>query len=184
MLKSNRLFAAATVVTFLTLGAQAAISQTDKDDDAGFRPGMRGGPAFMGGPQGRFMHMRMLRALDLTEDQRNQVREFQQEQFEKTKEEREALMEAQKDYQEAVEALETFNGPEAQSKLRKAAKGMADKQAALAIASAGQRTEFLDFLNSILDADQWEEFQKLRVEMEQFRDGRTGRRKEQRQDLR
>ncbi len=183
-MKSNRLFATATVVTFLTLGSQAAIAQTDKDDDAGFRPQMRGGQAFMGGPQGRFMPMRMLRTLDLTEDQRNHVREFQQEQFEKTKEEREALMEAQNDYQKAVDALETVNGPEAQSKLRKAAKGMADKQAALAIASAGQRTEFLDFLNSVLDADQWEELQKLRAEMEPFRDGRSGRGKEQRQDLR
>jgi hypothetical protein len=183
-MNSNRLFAVALVVAALAFGAPTAISQTDKDDDAGFRARMPGGQAFMAGPPGRFVHMRMLRALDLTEDQRNQVREFQSEQLDRTKEEREALMDAQKDFQKAVEALETFNGTEAQSELRKAAKVMADKQAALAIASAGQRTEFLDFLNSILDADQWEELQRLRTKMEQFRNGRFERRKKQRQDLR
>ena len=80
----------------------------------------------------------------------------------------------------AVEVLETVNDGDGRSKLRKAAMKLADKQAALAIASAGQKTEFLDFLNSILDPDQWEELQKIRTEMEQFR---NERRKERRQDL-
>ena len=183
-MRLNRILALAIVGSFLPLGSHMALSQTETEDDRAFRPPMRGGRAFMGRSQGGFMHMRMLRSLNLTEDQQNQVREFQRDQFEKTKEEREALMKAQKDYQKAVEDLETFNGTEAQSTLRKAAQGMANKQATLAIASAGQRTEFLDFLNSILDPDQWEEFQKLRTEMEQFRNGRFERRKEQRQDLR
>jgi len=177
-MKPNRFFAVAMVGAFLILGAQVAISQTqEQKEQRGFRPGMRG-------RQGGFMHMRMLRALNLSEDQQEQVREFQRDQFEKTKEERDALADAQHEYQEAVAALETVNDGDGQSKVRKAAKKLADKQAALSIASAGQRTEFLDYLNSILDPEQWEELQKLRTEMEQFRNGRFERRKEQRQDLR
>lgn len=179
-MNSNRLFAVALVVAALAFAAPTAISQTDKDDDAGFRARMPRGQAFMAGPPGRFVHMRMLRALDLTEDQRQQIWEFQSEQFKKTKDEREAFTKAQDDYQMAVEVLETVNDGEGRSKLRKAAMKLADKQAALAIASAGQKTEFLDFLNSILDPDQWEELQKIRTEMEQFR---NERRKERRQDL-
>jgi Spy/CpxP family protein refolding chaperone len=180
---SNRFLAMAMAGTFLILGAQAAISQTETEKEPDFRPRMRGGQPFMRGPQGGFMHMRMLRALNLAEDQRQQIWEFQSEHFEETKEEREALLEAQEHYQMAVEALEAVNDGDGRSKLRKAAMKLADKQAALAIASAGHKTEFLDFLNSILDPDQWEEFQKIRTEMEQLRKERTERRKERRQDL-
>ena len=76
-MNSNRLFAVALVVAALAFAAPTAISQTDKDDDAGFRARMPRGQAFMTGPPGRFVHMRMLRALDLTEDQRQQIWEFQ-----------------------------------------------------------------------------------------------------------
>lgn len=177
---SKRLLATAMVAAFFALGAQAAMSQTESEKE-GFRPRMREGRPFMRGPRGGFMHMRMLRTLNLTEDQQEQIREFQHVQFETTKEEREAFTKAQEDYQMAVEALENVNDADGRSKLRKAAMKLADKQAALAIASAGQRTELLDFLNSILDPDQWEEFQKIRTEMEQFR---NERRKQRRQDLR
>ena len=184
-MKSNKLFTMAVVGAFLTVGAHLAVSQTQEQEEwTGFRPGMHARQAFPGGPAGGFMHFRMLRRLNLTEEQMALVKAFQQDQFEKTKEERMAFMDARDAYQKAVEALENVNGDNEQYLLIEASEELAKTQAAFAIASAGQRTEFLNYLDSTLDDEQRSEFIKLRAEMEQFRNGRFERRKERRQDLR
>jgi Spy/CpxP family protein refolding chaperone len=130
------------------------------------RRGMRG-PG-MRGPRGGddFMHFRMLRQLELTEDQRTALRNLRETHFQQTEVEREALMEARKAFKEAVEVGD-------ETAIRDAANLMAGAEADMAIARIGFRDEFLQ----VLTTEQQQKMKELQADMEAFRKERLERRK-------
>jgi protein CpxP len=138
----------------------------------------------MPGPDGRdFMQWRMMRQLDLTEEQQTQIRELRKAHFEQTKQEREKLTEAQKSFQDAARALEDGEGSE--DRIYEAAQVLAEAQAALAVARSHHRITMME----ILTEEQQEKMKTLRAELEEYRKERMEmrdkrRRPQQRQPIR
>jgi Spy/CpxP family protein refolding chaperone len=154
---------------FVIGGASLAMSQQDEPQGRRPRPGMRG-PG-MPGPDGRdFMQWRMMRRLDLTEEQRTQIQELRKAHFEQTKGERDKLQEAQRSFHDAARALEDGVGSE--DGIYAAAEELARAQAALAIARAHQKAAMME----ILTEAQQEKLKELRAEMEEYRKERMERR--------
>ena len=171
----------ATVMTvtgaFMIGGASLAMSQQEEPQGRRPRPGLRG-PG-MQGPDGRdFMQWRMMRQLDLTEDQRTQIQELRKAHFEQTKGERDKLEEAQKSFHEAARALEDGVGSE--DGIYAAAEELARAQAALAIARSHQKTAMIE----ILTEDQQAKLKELRDEMEAYRKERMEQRSQRRRPQR
>ena len=155
----------ALAVAGMLIASGAAFAQKGSES-RGFRgPGMRG-------PRGGddFMQFRMLRQLDLTDDQRTALRSVRETHFEQTEVEREALMNARKTFHAAVQTAD-------ETAIRDAAGVMAGAEADLAIAQIGFRDEFLQ----ILTPQQQEKMKELQADMEAFRAERLERRKELRQ---
>jgi Spy/CpxP family protein refolding chaperone len=157
--------ATALAVAGILIASGAALAQEEPDHWGPPPPGMRG-------PRGGddFMPFRMLRQLDLTDEQFTALRKLRETHFEQTEVEREALMEARKAFQEAVQA----GDPTA---IRDAAHVAADAEADLAIARLGFRDEFLQ----ILTPEQQQKLKEQQAKMEAFRKERLERRKETRE---
>lgn len=175
---------AATAVAgaFLIAVAQPAFAGALQEEEQGpgfygrrmhGRPGFLGGP---GGPGGGFMHWRMLRQLNLTEEQKEQLRTLRKAHIEKTEKEHEALIEAGRKFHEAVRALEEGSGTE--EAVYAASETLAEAQAALAVARSGLRAEFM----AVLTPEQQKKLDELRTEMEAFRRQRFERRNERRKN--
>jgi Spy/CpxP family protein refolding chaperone len=166
-MKISRLtpWTAALAVAGILLAGLAFTAVAQEEPERGFfGPRMMGPPGMHGG--GEFVPRRMLRQLDLTDEQLNQLRELRKTHFEQTQTEREALMKAREAFHEAVQ-----NGVEAD--IRQAAQTMAQAEADLAIARLGFRDEFLQ----ILTPEQQEKLKELQAEMKTFREKRLERRK-------
>ena len=124
------------------------------------------------------MQWRMMRQLDLTEDQQAQIQELRKAHFEQTKAERDKLEEAQKSFHTAARALEDGVGSE--DGIYEAAQAMAEAQAALAIARSHQKKAMTEILNE----DQQAKLQELRDEMDAYRKERMEQRSQRRRPQR
>ena len=158
------------VVGALTAGgvvAMPGVLQEEAESSLQREPGRRGSR------HGRSMRGGMFRQLNLTEDQRNQLKEVQQEQHEAAAEEREALIEARRAFQEAVREGE-------ESGIYAAAQALAGAEAALAIARSGSRERLLE----ILTPEQKQQWEDYLAKMEERRAERLRLREERRQNLR
>ena len=137
------------------------------------------GPGGRGGRHGRVMSRGisgregMFRRLNLTDEQRNQLREAREAQREASETEREALVEARRAFREAV-------GEGEESGIYGAAKTLAEAQAALAIASSGARESLLE----VLTPQQKKEWEELLAEAKELREERLQLRKERRENRR
>lgn len=163
---------------FITGLALAAAPQEEPEGRGFFGPRMMGHRGMQGG--GGFMHGRMLRQLDLTDEQQTKLREFMKSHFEKTKLERDALMNARKELRlaisKAVEAGEVMNKGDIESLGAAVALAEAD----LAVVQSLLQKDFLDDLTSHLNltTEQLDELEELRAETKTFRERRFQRRKD------
>jgi Spy/CpxP family protein refolding chaperone len=123
--------------------------------------GPRGrGPGFGPGPQAGLA----LRQLDLTEAQREQVRQLTQQNREQMRSLLERMRAAQDVRRKAVEAV-----PFDESQVRAAMKDLADVEADLAVAAARLQAD----IYGLLSADQQQRLQKLRADREARARGRA-----------
>jgi len=161
------IFAVAGALTAAGVVALPSAPQEDADGPWQLRRGGRGAR------HGRFMRGGMLRQLNLTDEQLNQLREARQAQLEATETEREALIEARRVFREAVREGE-------ESGIYAAAQTLAEAEAALAIARSGSR----EILSEILTPEQKKEWEELLAKREELREERLQIRKERRQNWR
>jgi Spy/CpxP family protein refolding chaperone len=149
MIRHFRFLGASALAAALVTGGALAYAQ-------GPAPGgLRGrGPGFgLGGPQAGLA----LRALDLTEAQREQVRQLSQQSREQMRAVMDRMRAAQDARRQAVEAV-PFN----ESQVRAAMRDLADVQADLAVAEARLQSD----IYALLTADQQQRLQQLRAERE------------------
>jgi protein CpxP len=132
------------------------------------KDGVRG----RGGRESGFERWHMMRELDLTEQQQEQLEELKKTQYEQTKDEREALRSAEKQFREAVKSFE--NGDVGDDVVYLTSVMLAEAKAEMAIARSGNRSAFLE----ILTPEQQQKLVELRTEMREFRAERRERRKE------
>lgn len=143
MVRNRRVFTAAAVALVVAVGAAVVSAQAP-------RPGrMRMGA---GGLAGGGL---ALRALDLTEAQREQVRQLTQRNREASGPTLERLRTAREAQRQAMEAL-----PPNESQIRAAAQAVADVEADLAV----QRAQLTADIYALLTTDQQAELQKLRAQ--------------------
>jgi len=131
------------------------------------------GPGLRGNRPGFFMRGGLFGRLNLTDEQRDQLRELQQKQFDATVKEREALFDARRAFQEAVRAGD-------ESGIYAAAQDLAEAEAALAIVRAGHRERMLE----ILTPEQRQEWEDILAEAEAAREKRLELREERLRDRR
>ncbi len=172
--KTRWVTAIVVVATLVVLGAPMALPGFAPEEGPGWPPFGQRDRGFRGPDGPGFLHGRMLRQLDLSDDQLTQLRGLRDSHFDQTKIERDKLREARIVFQAAIKALEEGHGDT--KTIRSAARAMADTQAELAIVSSGFRTEFLD----ILTAEQIDKMKELRAEAEARMKDRTGERRPQR----
>lgn len=168
------------VGAFVIGGAHLALPNALQQDEQGpglFGPRVQGRTGFRGGPGGGFMYWRMLRQLNLTEEQKTQLQALRKAHFEKTEDKHGALMSAREQFDEAVRALEEGSGSE--DAVYTASQALAEAQAALAVARAGFGAELM----AVLTPEQQKKLEELRSEMETFRRQRFERRRQRPQDL-
>jgi len=184
--KENLLTVAAIAATlllgsaYLTLPAVAAQEETEElawRGPGGRGPGLRG-PEGRGRRPGGFMHWRMMRELDLTDEQQNMLQELRKAHRAETEVERGAVRNAAETFHEAVRALEKGEGSE--DEIYVASQTLAELRAELAVKTAAQRSAIRD----ILTPAQVKKLEELRTEMEAFRQERVEQRKERSRRLR
>ena len=163
MVRRFRIVALITVVALFALAGAAVLAQ---------RPGVRGprggGPGFgPGGPQAGLE----LRALDLTDAQREQVRQLTQQQREQTRALLERARAAREAQRQAVEAI-PFNEPQ----VRAALQALAEVQTELAVQQARIQSD----VYALLTPEQQQRLQQVRAE----REARTKQRLERMQQRR
>jgi Spy/CpxP family protein refolding chaperone len=157
-------------------------AQEEMEEPAWQGPGDRG-PGFRG-PEGRgrrpggFMHWRMMRQLELTEEQQNMLQELRQAHRAATEVERGAIRDAAETFHKAVRALETGEGSEDEVYI--ASQALAELKAELAVKTAAQRAE----VRNILTPEQQQKLEEFRAEMKVFREERMEQRKERFKKLR
>jgi Spy/CpxP family protein refolding chaperone len=175
--RMTRWTAALAVAGILITGLALAAAQEEPQGSGYFGPRMMGPRGMPVG--GGLMHGRMLRQLDLTDEQQEKLREFMKSHFEKTMPERDALMNARKELHQAintaVEAGEVMNKGDIESLGAAAAVAEAD----LAVAQSIIQKDFLADLASTLNltTEQQEKLEELRAEGDTFRGRRPPRRK-------
>lgn len=166
--------------TYLMLPTVAAQEETEEPAWQG--PGERG-PGFRG-PEGRgrrpggFMYWRMMRELELTEEQKNMLQELRKAHRAATEVERGAVRDASETFHKAVRALE--NGSGSEDEVYMASQALAELKAELAVKTAIQRSE----MRAILTPEQQKKMEELRAEMKEFREERMEQRKERFKRLR
>ena len=159
---------------YLTLPAVAAQEETEEpawQGPGGRGPGLRG-PEGRGRRPGGFMHWRMMRELELTDEQQNMLQELRKAHRAETEVERGAVRNAAEKFHEAVRALEKGEGSE--DEIYMASQALAELRAELAVKTAAQRGAMRD----ILTPAQQKKLEELRTEMEAFREERMEKRKE------
>lgn len=144
MVRNFRFLTSSAVVAALILGGAIVHAQSPQ---AGFRGR---GPGF-GGPGSALM----LRGLDLTEAQREQVRQLSQQNREQLRGLMDRLRAAQEARRQAVEAV-PFNEPQ----VRAAMKELSDIEADLAVAQARLQSD----IHALLTAEQQQRLQQLRAD--------------------
>lgn len=184
--KGNWITVAAIAGTLLLGSAYLMLptvaAQEEIEEPAWQGPGDRG-PGFRG-PEGRgrrpggFMHWRMMRQLELTEEQQNMFQELRKAHRAATEVERGAVRDAAEAYHEAVRKLE--NGDGSEDEVYMTSQALAELKAELAVKTATQRAE----MRNILTAEQQQKLEELRAEMKAFREERMEQRKERFKKLR
>ena len=184
--KGNWITVAAITGAFLLGSAYLMLptvaAQEELEGRRWMRPGGEG-PGFMG-PEGRgrrpggFMHWRMMRQLELTDEQVNMLQELRLAHRAQTEVERDSVRNAAETFHEVVRALEKGEGSEDEVYI--ASQALAELRAELAVKTAAQRSAILD----ILTPAQQEKLEELRTEMEAFRQERIEQRKERFKKLR
>jgi Spy/CpxP family protein refolding chaperone len=124
------------------------------------------------------MHWRMMRQLELTDEQENMLQELRQAHRAETEVERGAVRNAAEKFHEAVRALEKGEGSE--DEVYMTSQALAELRAALAVKTAAQRGAIRD----ILTPAQQKKLEALRAEMEAYREERMEKRKERIKRLR
>jgi Spy/CpxP family protein refolding chaperone len=166
--KINRWFVATAITgsvmiggAYLVMPAAAAQEATDDSSmrDRKSRRGRRGKAS-------EFERWRMMRELDLTEEQQEMFKELRKTQLEQTKDEREALRSAEKQFREAIKSFE--NGDVGDDVVYLTSVMLAEAKAEMAIARSGNRSAFLE----ILTPEQQQKLEELRAEMKAFREER------------
>jgi protein CpxP len=172
--KINRWFASIAILGSMIIGVAyllmpaVAAQEVPHGPPALEKDGVRGRV----GPASGFERWRMMRQLDLTEEQKEQIKELRKAQFEQTRDEREAFRSAEKQFREAVKAFE--NGEVGDDLVYLTSVMLAEARADVAIARSGNRSAFLE----ILTPDQQQRLEELRTEMREFHTERRERRKE------
>ena len=179
--KKERWFTVAAITGAFLLGSAYLMLPTVAAQEEPEAPGWVGpggqGPGFRG-PEGRgrrpdgFMHWRMMRALELTDEQENMLQELRKAHRGQTEGEREAVRNATETFHEAVRALEKGEGSE--DEIYMASQALAELRAALAVKTAAQRAAMRD----ILTPAQQKKLEEFRAEREAFRKERMEQRKE------
>ncbi len=185
--KKGHVFTVAAIAATLLLGSAylmspAVAAQEETEEPAWRGPGGRGpglrGPEGRGRRPGGFMHWRMMRELDLTDEQQNMLQELRRAHRAETEVERGAVRNAAETFHEAVRALEKGEGSE--DAIYMASQTLAELRAELAVKTAAQRSAIRD----ILTPAQQKKLEELRTEMEAFRKERMEQRKERSKKLR
>jgi Spy/CpxP family protein refolding chaperone len=161
--KTRWITAVMVATTLVVLGAPMALQGFVQEADPYGPPFGTRGRGFRGPGGPGFMHGRMLRQLDLSDDQIDQLKALRESHYNQTKIERDKIRKDQEVFQNATTALEEGHGTA--GAVRNAAAAMAAAQAELAIVSSGFRREFL----SILTDEQIEKMKELRAEAEMRR---------------
>lgn len=185
--KKERWFTVAATTGAFLLGSAylmlpAVAAQEEPEAPGWVEPGGQG--RGLRGPEGRgrrpdgFMHWRMMRQLELTDEQENMLQELRKAHHAETEVERRAVRDAAETFHEAVRALEKGEGSE--DEIYMASQALAELRAALAIKTAAQRAAMRD----ILTPAQQKKLEALRAEMETYREERMEKRKERIKKLR